>query len=304
MLWPVTFTLLVNPCAGGAAEAAAEEVRDLLADRGQRVRVESLTDSASTLLAVDAACSRGDVVVAVGGDGTVASIAGRVAQCRGVLGLVPAGRGNDFARMLGVPRAPGAAAELLLDGHVATVDLVRCSLPGREPRVVVGSVYSGVDAQAVELVGQMRWLPTVLQYPVAAIRALVGYRPVEVEVVVDGVPHLFDAAMVVAANSAYYGSGMRVAPDASVTDGRLEVVVVAASSRRTLVTAMPTIYSGRHVLRDEVTVLRGAVVELRGAPAVPMGADGEPLGVLPGPEEAPARIEAMPGVLRVLTPRP
>lgn len=299
----MTYTLLVNPRAGGAAEAAAVVVRDALVERGHRVRVETVEDSASTLLAVDAACSRADVVVAVGGDGTVASIAGRVALCGGVLGLVPAGRGNDFARMLGVPGDPPDAAGVLLEGHVETVDLVSCTVAGHEPRVVVGSVYSGVDAQAVELVAQMGWMPTLLQYPAAAVRALATYRPVEVEVVVDGVARVFTAATVVVANSAYYGSGMRIAPDASVTDGQLDVVVIAASSRRTLITAMPTIYSGRHVLRDDVTVLRGKVVELRGAPAVPMGADGEALGVLPGPEAAPARIEAMPAALRVLTPR-
>lgn len=299
----MTYTLLVNPLAGGAAEAAAGVVRDELVGRGHRVRVEIVEDSASTLLAVDAACSRGDVVVAVGGDGTVASIAGRVALCGGVLGLVPAGRGNDFARMLGVTAEPAGAAEVLVGEHVETVDLVSCTLAGREPWVVVGSVYSGVDAQAVELVGQMRSLPTVLQYPAAALRALATYRPVEVEVVVDGVAQVFTAATIVVANSAYYGAGMKIAPDASVTDGQLDVVVVSASSRRALITAMPTIYSGRHVQRADVTVLRGKVVELRGTPAVPMGADGEPLGVLPGREAAPARIEAMPAVLRVLTPR-
>jgi YegS/Rv2252/BmrU family lipid kinase len=301
---PVTYTFLVNDRAGGDAAVAADRAAQVLIAAGQRVRVEAAEDTASTLLSVDAACSRSDVVVAVGGDGTVASVAGQVAAQRGVLGLVPAGRGNDFARMLGVPSDPEEAARVLLDRHVRTVDLVRCAVPGAAPRVVVGSVYSGVDAQAVELVEEMRWLPHLLQYPAAAVRALASYRPVRAEVVVDGVPHDVTAATVVVANSAYYGSGMRIAPDASVTDGLLDVVVVAASSRRTLITAMPTIYNGSHVRRSDVTVLRGKVVEVRGAPAVPMGADGEPLGTLPAPDAPAARIEVLPAALRVLTPSP
>jgi YegS/Rv2252/BmrU family lipid kinase len=303
----VTYTLLVNPRAGGSAEATARLVARLLTEAGYAVTVAPSSGPAEAVAEVDAACARGDVLVAIGGDGTVASVAGRVAERGGVLGLVPGGRGNDFARMLGVPSDPREAVAVLLAGHTATVDLIGVTLPGAAARTVVGSVYAGVDAQAVELVERMRWLPAFLQYPVAAVRALASYVPVEVEVVVDGVRHAFGAATVVVANSAFYGSGMRIAPDASVSDGLLDVVVVAAASRRTLITAMPTIYSGRHVLRDDVTVLRGAVVEVHGSAApgvrpVPMGADGEPLGVLPALDAGPARIAALPGVLQVLTP--
>lgn len=298
----MTHALLVNPRAGGAAEAAATAAGAVLEAAGREVLVVRCDDLPSTRSAVSAACARGDVVVAVGGDGTVSSIAAAVAEHDGVLGLVPAGRGNDFARMLGVPSGAADAARVLLDGRVEQVDLLACTVPGEERRVVVGSVYSGVDARAVELVERMRWLPTLLQYPVAAVRALASYIPIDVEVVVDGVGHCFRAATVVVANSAYYGAGMRIAPDASVTDGLLDVVVVASSSRRALITAMPTIYGGRHVLRDDVVVLRGRVVEVHGSPRVPMGADGEPLADLPARGAAPARIEALPGALQVLVP--
>ncbi len=298
----MTFTLLVNPRAGGGAAAVAEAARRALTDAGHDVEVALATDHARTLVEVDAACARGDVVVPVGGDGTVASVAGRVAAQGGVLGLMPAGRGNDFARMLGVkPRVDDAVA-VLLEGRRRQVDLIRCTLPGAEPQVVVGSVYSGVDAQAVELVERMAWVPKFLQYPVAAIRALASYTPVQVEVVVDGVADAFGAATVVVANSAYYGSGMRIAPDASVSDGLLDVVVVAASSRRTLITAMPKIYSGRHVLRSDVAVFRGASVQVHGSPVVPMGADGEPVGSLPPLDGAAAMIEVLPGALTVVVP--
>lgn len=302
MLGAVNFTLLVNARAGGEASAVAEAARSSLNSSGHEVVVHPADDVTTTLDQVDQACARGDVVVVVGGDGTVASVAGRVASNDGVLGLLPAGRGNDFARMLGVPSRGEDAVQVLLEGHRTQVDLIRCTLEGQQPQVVVGSVYSGVDARAVELVERMRWLPTFLQYPVAAVRALASYTPVRVEVVVDGVRHAFGAATVVVANSAYYGSGMQIAPDASVTDGLLDIVVVAASSRRSLISAMPTIYSGRHVLRSDVAVLRGAVVEVHGSPVVPMGADGEAVGSLPALDAVPARIEVMPAALTVLTP--
>lgn len=303
----MTYALLVNPRAGGAAVSVAAAARTVLEGAGHAVEVVLCEGPAATRAAVSAACGRGGVVVAVGGDGTVSSIAGIVTELGGVMGLVPAGRGNDFARMLAIPGEPGDAARVLLEGRVEQVDLIACTVPGAAggaAQVVAGSVYAGVDARAVELVERMRWLPTFLQYPVAAIRALATYTPVDAEVVVDGVSHCFGAATVVVANSAYYGAGMQIAPDASVTDGLLDVVVVASSSRRALITAMPTIYRGRHVLRDDVVVLRGRMVELHGSPRVPMGGDGEPLPDLPARAAAPARIEALPGALKVLVPRP
>jgi diacylglycerol kinase family enzyme len=112
--------------------------------------------------------------------------------------------------------------------------------------------------------------------------------------------HQHTAATVVVANSAFYGKGMRIAPDARLDDGLLDVVVIAAASRRALVRSLPTVYDGRHVDLDEVIVLRGRRVELSAdAGPVPVGGDGEPIGVLPGPE-APAVAEVLPGALTVL----
>ena len=97
---------------------------------------------------VDAAVARGDVVVSVGGDGMLSSLAGLVSATGGMLGVVPAGRGNDFARMLGLPSAPDEVARLLLEGEVRQVDLIELTLPGGPARLVAGSVYAGVDARA------------------------------------------------------------------------------------------------------------------------------------------------------------
>ena len=105
---------------------------------------------------VDAAVAKGDVVVSVGGDGMLSSLAGLVAKAAGTLAVVPAGRGNDFARMLGLPEDPAALATVLLDKEARPVDLVSLSLPGvAEPRIVAGSVYCGVDARAGEIVDKV-----------------------------------------------------------------------------------------------------------------------------------------------------
>lgn len=296
-----SYSFLVNPLSGGgAAPAAVVPVARLLRDAGAAVEVTYSPGPGACVELVRAAVARGDVVVAVGGDGMLASVAGEVADRDGVLGLVPAGRGNDFARTLGLPSDAPGLADTLLHADARPVDLLALTLPGAGPRLVVGSVYAGVDARAAEIVDRVRWLPARLQYPYAAVAALATYAPSSYDVVVDGRRHTVTAATVVVANSGHYGQGMHVAPDASVTDGLLDVVVVGAATRGQLLSALPRVYRGTHTELDQVTVLRGSVVELGATPAVPAGGDGEPLGTLPERGSAAARVEVLPGRLRVL----
>ena len=239
----MSFSFLVNPASGGGAAAGAVvPVARLLRNAGAEVEVSYSPGPSATRTLVAAAVARGDVVVSVGGDGMLSSLAGEVSRLGGVLGVLPAGRGNDFARMLALPATPEAQAALLLSGRTRQVDVLGCG-----DRVVVGSVYAGVDARAAELVGRWRRLPRRLHYPAAAVRALAGYRPGRYRLVVDGVAQEVEAATVVVANSAYYGRGMRIAPTASVSDGLLDVVVVEAASRQALVRALPSVYDGSHV---------------------------------------------------------
>jgi YegS/Rv2252/BmrU family lipid kinase len=298
-----TFTFLVNPTSGGgAAPAAVVPVARHLREAGASVDVTYSPGPLAMEELVGEAVSRGDVVVSVGGDGMLSSLAGLVSAAGGTLGVVPAGRGNDFARMLGLPTDPAAVAALLLDGEVRSVDLISLTLPGAETRVVAGSVYAGVDARAGEIVDRANRLPRRAQYPYAALRALATYAPARFRVSVDGVERDHLAASVVVANSAFYGSGMKIAPAALVSDGLLDVVVIEAASRLALTRSLPKVYDGRHVHLPEVTVLTGKRVELRADSArpVPVGGDGEPLGRLPGLADEPAVVEVRPGALDVI----
>ncbi|GAA1477277.1 diacylglycerol kinase family protein [Nocardioides aestuarii] len=294
----MNFSFLVNPASGGgAAPEAVVPVARLLRDAGSTVEVSYSPGPRAVAALVAAALDRGDVVVSVGGDGMLSSLAGPVSAGGGTLGVLPAGRGNDFARMLDLPATPEEQAALLLSGATRSVDLI-----GWGDRLVAGSAYAGVDARAAEIVDRARWLPGRVQYPYAALRALASYTPSRYRVAVDGTSYEYDAATVVVASSAYYGQGMRIAPDARIDDGLLDVVVIEAASRPALMRALPTVYDGRHVERAGVHVLRGRRVELRadGRRPVPVGGDGEPLGVLPGLRERPAVAEVRPGALRVV----
>lgn len=302
-----SFTFLVNPASGGgAAPEAVVPVARLLREAGATVDVTYSPGPRAMPGLVTAAVERGDVVVSVGGDGMLSSLAGEVSAAGGTLAVLPAGRGNDFARMLGLPGTPEDLAALLLSGSTCRVDLLCASFPGAPPREVAGSVYCGVDARAAELVDGAHRLPRRLQYPYAAVRALLTYAPARYLLSVDGEERELEAATVVVANSAYYGKGMRIAPPASVTDGLLDVVVIEAASKAALVRSLPKVYDGGHVDLPEVTVLRGRRVELRAdpsrtaGPGVPVGGDGEPLGTLPPLSGDPLVVEVRPAAVSVV----
>ncbi|QIX28357.1 diacylglycerol kinase family lipid kinase [Nocardioides sp. JQ2195] len=292
------FTFLVNPISGGgAAPAAVVPVARILREAGAEVEVTYSPGPRATVDLVATAVARGDVVVSVGGDGMLSSIAGEVAAAGGVLGIVPAGRGNDFARMLGLPDDPASVARILLDAEPTPTDLIRATLADGSARVVAGSVYAGVDASTAELVNRVRWLPKKLQYPASAVRSLATFRPSSYTVRIDGLTRTFTAATVVVANSGYYGSGMLIAPPASVDDGELDIVVIEAAGRFDMIRSFPKVYDGGHVELDPVHVFRGRSVTFTASPDTAMGGDGEPLGVLGAAE---VTLEVVPGAVSVL----
>ncbi|NUR06590.1 MAG: diacylglycerol kinase family lipid kinase, partial [Nocardioidaceae bacterium] len=228
--------------------------------------------------------------VAVGGDGMLASVGEAMVAAQGVLGIVPSGRGNDFARMLGLPTDPAGVADVLLHGAPAKVDVVAA---GRA--TVLGSVYAGVDSLASEIVDRARRVPRSLQYPYAALRSVLTFAPTRFTVDVDGERFEEDAFTVVVANSGYYGAGMRIAPEASLTDGLLDVVLVRAASRLRLARNLPRLYDGSHVDLDDVVVRRGTEVRISSARPVTAYGDGERLAPLP------LTASVRPAALQVLT---
>ena len=287
-----SFTAIVNPAAGGDGHACLLPVAAVLVDAGASV---TTVDSRSMEHARDlaaAAAGRGDIVVAVGGDGMVGGIAGAVVGARGVLGIVAAGRGNDFARQLGMPTDPGDLARLLLDAEPSAVDVIDAG-----GRIVLGSVYAGFDSVANRIANRSRFVPRRAVYQAAALRTILTWRPVSFCVELDGERHDFRGYNVVAANSGYYGSGLHVAPDARVDDGVLDVVEIGHMPKRHFATVMKEVVDGTHVKRAEITVLRGREVRITADRDVPAYGDGEPLADLP------ISASLRPGALSVLRPR-
>ncbi|MFC8513794.1 YegS/Rv2252/BmrU family lipid kinase [Streptomyces sp. NPDC057257] len=289
------FTAVVNPTAGGSTGAAALlAVARPLREAGAELETEYSRSLAHAQELARDAGRKGRVVLAVGGDGIAGGIGGALSGTGTVLGLVPAGRGNDFARALELPSDPARLAEVLLHNEPRAVDTIEVESAVHDRTVVLGSVYAGVDALANRHANQARLLRGAASYYAGGLRAVTTWRAARYRVTVDGREHRHTGYTVVAANSGYYGSGRLIAPDARVDDGLLEIVMIGEAPRRLFFSLMNDLKTGAHVDRPQVRILRGREISISADRDVPYGADGEVEAVLP------VTVRVLPGALRVL----
>ncbi|HEY2200920.1 MAG TPA: diacylglycerol kinase family protein, partial [Solirubrobacteraceae bacterium] len=215
--------------------------------------------------------------------------------------IVPGGRGNDLARVLGIPTVLADACALVAAGATRPMDLgeVRPAAGAAPGRAFVGIASAGFDSDANRIANEAPpWLGGLV-YAYAALRALVSWRPARFEIELDppGERRSFTGYSVGAANSKAYGGGMRAAPDAMLDDGLLEVLVLESVSKLTFVTRiLPRVFKGTHVKLPTVHVFRASEVEISADRAFTMYADGDPIG------ELPVRVRALRGAVTVLVP--
>jgi YegS/Rv2252/BmrU family lipid kinase len=296
--------LIVNPAAGGGKAGrlgpAVEQELGRLGLTVRRVQTWSLEHARS--LAIEAA-GNDETIVALSGDGMVGAIADSLREAPGaVLGILPGGRGNDLARVLGISEDAVAACETIVHGIPRAIDLGLVSdfSPGSPGRAFVGIASVGFDSEANRIANEApAWLGGLV-YAYGALRALLSWRPArfEIELEPPGERLSVSAYSVGAANSKAYGGGMRAAPDALLDDGLLEVVVLESVGKlRFLTRIFPKVFGGTHVLEPCVRVLRAREISVSADRPFTMYADGDPIG------ELPVRVRALPGPVTMLTPR-
>jgi YegS/Rv2252/BmrU family lipid kinase len=285
--------LLVNPVAGGGRAARAlPPVEARLRALGVAFRTERTRglDHARDLAA--RAAGAGETVVTLSGDGVLGAVAGALREIPGaVLGVLPGGKGNDFARMAGIPLDAEAACEIVARGASRPVDLGDAG-----GRTFVGIASLGFDSDANRFADGLPARLGRAVYAAGAARALAHWRPASFEVDVDGERIAFRGWSVAAANSGAYGGGMRLAPDARLDDGLLDVVLTTETTRARFATALPRVFRGTHVSQPFFRIVRGTEVRVGADRPFTVYADGEPVG------ELPIVVRAVPGAVRVLLP--
>jgi YegS/Rv2252/BmrU family lipid kinase len=285
-------SLIVNPFSGGGrAGAELEAVRAALQERGLEHHVELTTSLEHARELATRAQAAGETAVAMGGDGLIGAVAGALRGTDGTLAVLPGGRGNDFARVLGIPLDPVAACAVISEGSVRSLDLGQVG-----ETTFIGIASCGFDSEANRIANQTRWIRGNLVYTYGGLRALLGWKPARFTVRLDGELRSMTGYTVAIANSAAYGGGMFLAPDASLTDGLLDVVMIADQPRIQFLRHLPKVFKGEHVHLPAVTVVRAREVEVDADREFAVYADGDPVARLP------IKASVLAGALRVLVP--
>jgi diacylglycerol kinase (ATP) len=293
--------VIVNPASGGGRALRAEaEVTSLLAARGYHAKfVHSKSSEDIREQAARAATEGFRTVVVLGGDGAFHHLVEGIRGSDVVAGFFPAGNGNDIARALGIPCDPVAAANVTLSGQPRTVDLVRVRFGDGSVAHYMGAGGMGLDAEAAHLANtRFRTWPGVTRYLAGAFTIFFREPLLDISVEMEAASWCGRALFVAVANSTSYGSGVRIAPQAEMDDGLLDVVVVSDVGLMRLLEAIPIVLTSGDLRGfPEVTRYRCRRVSLRADRVVRVHGDGEALGV------APAEFEILPGAIRVMVGR-
>jgi YegS/Rv2252/BmrU family lipid kinase len=284
--------LIVNPSAGGGRTARLlPAVEAALRGHGIAFRVERTHSIAHARELARSTLAAGEVAAAMGGDGLISAVAAELRHTDGALAVLPGGRGNDFARKLGLGGDPVAACDVLAAGREQAIDVADI-----DGHAYLGIASSGLDSDAGDIANATRLKLGQLVYVYATLRAVRAWRPARWEVVIDGAARSFTGYSVAVANSGVFGGGMYLAPDAKLDDGLLDVVMIGDLPKRTYLASLPKVFTGAHVREPGVEMCQAREVAFHADRPFNVQADGDPIADLP------ATVRVQPGALTVLVP--
>jgi YegS/Rv2252/BmrU family lipid kinase len=286
------YLVLVNPSAGGGrARKVLPQLEGALRAHSLDYRLVLTTSLQHGCEEARKAAGAGEIPVVMSGDGLIGQIGGVLAGGAVPMGVIPGGRGNDLARVLGIPAEIRGAVDLLAAGPTRAIDVGEVN-----DRRFLGVASCGFDSEANRIANQARLVKGNLVYLYAALRALAAWKPARFELALDGDLLRFTGFSVAAANSKAFGGGMFIAPDAELDDGKLDVVWISGTAKLRYLANLPTVFKGRHIEKDEVHLARAAELRISADRPFAVYADGDHLADLP------ATIRLLPRALTVIAP--
>ncbi len=255
-------------------------------------------------LAREAALDGAELLVVVGGDGSVNEVANGLAGLgrQPEVAIVPRGTGWDFSRTFGIPRKVDDAVRIALEGDVRTIDVGRASYrawDGSDATASFANVASaGMSGAIAKRANETsKALGGKASYLWATFAVFSGWEATEIEVVVDDVRRTGRMFDVVVANGRFFGGGLQICPEAQPDDGLFDVLTIGDVTKRDLVQTMPKMYRGTHLPHPKAELLRGSSVTVTSETPLPIELDGEQPGT------TPVTFEVAAAALRLRVPR-
>ena len=284
---PLRYTIVLNPASGrGRGQQNRARLEALITESVARLPepaamtweiVETKAVGDGIRQAAQAVERGANVVAAAGGDGTLGEVVNGIAETGAHLGLLPLGTGNDFARSLGLHNDMERAVETLFHGTPQPIDLGRT-----QGRWFINVAGCGFDAVVADRVNRgFRFLHGTAAYLAAVAQSLLALRPVPMQLTLDDETQEVRGVLCAVANAPMYGGGMKIAPQARIDDGWLDVCLIGDATKLEFVRAFPRVFAGTHGSHPKVTMFRARHVLIESTPALPLLVDGEVIGTTP-----------------------
>ncbi len=297
--------VIVNPVAGANKSTFRQwpHIQSLLRESGLSFDFQYTEGVGHASELARLAASDGyHFLVAVGGDGTIHEVANGLLNSPNAgaitLGVVSTGTGNDFIRSMGIPRDYIKACKCVMGNRCSLIDvgLVEFEQNGKTARrYFINGAGVGFDAEVTEASKSIpRFMGNTVPFVLALLKTLPGYRNKDIRMNIDGREETRRVLSVVVSNGAYFGGGMRIAPEAELSDRHLDVVTIGDVGKAELLQVFPRVYKGTHITHPKVRMEKAEKITIECDRRILLQADGELLG------EGPVTFQVVPAALNVV----
>ena len=296
--------LIVNPTAGAGKTAKKwPHIKELLQGMGLDFEYALTEAPGHAIELASSAAKKGcKLIISVGGDGTINEVVNGLNDANRLkdvtLGIISTGTGADYIRTLGIPRDYNAACQLFVKPQTRTVDLGVIEFMrdnSKVKRLFVNFAGLGFDAEIVKATNQTyKAMGAMASYLMALLSTLAFYQNKGVSIIIDGVAEERKIVTILMGNGKYAGGSMMTTPNADLSDGLFDVLIVDNMTKLDLLRSLPRIYKGTHLTHPKVFVKRVKEIEIRPKLRMSFQADGDPIG------DAPACFYVLPAALKVI----
>ncbi len=238
------YYLIFNPAAGaGRSRKALETVEGILKEKHKEYIIKTTQyKEHATALASEAVGKGYEGIISVGGDGTLHEIACGLQDTEEILGVIPAGTGNDYRDAIGVSADPAEAMDVILAGHSRSMDIGLMS----NGKSFINLAGTGFDVCVLKNANRVRKVFTGgIAYILGIVMSLLGFKSIDIDITMDGKPMKRTVLLIAVANGTCFGGGLRISPDSDTEDGLFNVIIINRVSRPRILIELPKLKKGR-----------------------------------------------------------
>jgi diacylglycerol kinase (ATP) len=296
--------IVLNPIAGrGRALKIEKPLIEYLCQRNIVFQLEKTEGPRHATELSSQMSKEFDIIVALGGDGTVNEVAAGLFGSTASLAVFPIGSGNDFNRLIGIPIAMNSAIETIISGTKKFFDLGRVVIQNStgmtQVKHFVNTLGIGIDAQIAKEAKSIKYLRGLSLYVVAAIKALSTYAPNEYTIYDNGTTRKEKAYLICAGNGIYEGGGFKMLPNANPSDSKLNICLIRKMSVWNAIPLVPKVIHGTHGVHSKVNIWESMGLRISSEQPFILHGDGE----IFEENAVDVKIDLIPKAISVIVPK-